>query len=80
MTDVFVKLFAKLATFKPVQKYYFKKYNITFVDDDGWTDVYGNGKLMFATGTEASRFEATIQALTYNNIVVFLTTGKYPTE
>ena len=80
MRDIFVKLFAKLATLKLVQKYYFKKYNIAFVDDNGWTDVYSNGKLMFATGTKASRFEATIRALTCNNIVVFLTTGNYPTE
>ena len=57
-----------------------KKYNITFVDDNGWTDVYSDGELAFATGTEASRFEATIQALTCNNIVVFLTTGNYPAE
>ena len=81
MGNIFAKLFAKLATVKSIQKYYFKKYNITFVDeDDGWTEVYSNGKLMFATGTKASRFEATIQALTCNNMVVFLTTGNYPTD
>ena len=81
MRDIFVKLFAKLATLKQVQKYYFKKYNITFVDEDnGWTNVYSNGELVFATGTKASRFEAAIQALTCNNIVIFLTTGNYPTE
>ena len=80
MRDVFAKLFARLAILKPLQKYYFKKYNITFVDDNGWTEVYSDGELAFATGTKASRVEATIQALTCNNIVVFLTTGKYPTE
>ena len=80
MRDIFAKLFARLATLKLVQKYYFKKYNITFIDDDGWTDVYSDGELAFVTGTEASRFEATIQALTCNNIVVFLTTGNCPAE
>lgn len=80
MRNIFAKLFARLAALKLVQKYYFKKYNITFVDDNGRTDVYSDGELAFATGTKASRFEATIQALTCNNMVVFLTTGNYPTE